>query len=169
MCIGVWCSVSPEVSGLRKHTVWLGGSSLFILSSWLNYIVRSGSPFGIILKNAMSTGLINMDCYGFTTENSPMCVCFLMVCCHSIVLITPMATWLPTIVDIEWQICKFAVPLNLFYRFSVPVCLVGIDDEQRLWWICCHIGYYQIVVTEERLRVCIFFAVNAFDLYCHLS
>ena len=33
----------------------------------MSYVIRSGSPSGIILRIAMSTGLMNLDCSGSLT------------------------------------------------------------------------------------------------------
>ena len=41
--------------------------------------MRSGSPSGIILRIAVSSGLINLDCSGVTAENSAICVFLLVV------------------------------------------------------------------------------------------
>ena len=49
-------------------------SGLFVLRSSFRYAVRSRSPCGILLRIAISTGLMCLDCSGVTTENSAMCV-----------------------------------------------------------------------------------------------
>ena len=57
--------------------------------------MRSGSPCGIILRIAISTGLMCLDCCGVTTENSAKCVCFLMRYGDSVVLVSLTAIRLP--------------------------------------------------------------------------
>ena len=81
----------------------------------------SGSSCGIILRIAISTGLMCLDCSGVTTENSAICVCFLIRYGDSVVLVTLTAILLSIIVDIEWEISKLAVSLNFSNGVTVPV------------------------------------------------
>ena len=69
----------------------------------------------------MSTGLMCFDCSGVTTENSAICVCFLMRYGDSVVLITLTAILLSNIVDIDWEISRLAVSVNLSNGVTVPV------------------------------------------------
>ena len=63
-------------------------SGLFVLRSSFRKAVRSGSPCGIILRITISTGLMCLDCSGVTTENSAICVCFLIRYGDSVALVT---------------------------------------------------------------------------------
>ena len=83
--------------------------------------MRSGSPCGIILRIAISTGLMCLDCAGVTTENSAICVCFLIRYGDSVVLITLTAILLSTIVDYEWEISRLAVSVIFSNGVTVPV------------------------------------------------
>ena len=62
-----------------------------------------------------------LDCSGVTTENSAICVCFLMRYGDSVVLVTLTAILLSIFVDIEWEISRLAVSVNLSYDVTVPV------------------------------------------------
>ena len=62
-----------------------------------------------------------LDCSGVTTEKSAKCVCFLMRHGYSVVLVTLTAIRLSIIVDIEWEISKFAVSVNFSNGVTVPV------------------------------------------------
>ena len=83
--------------------------------------VRSGSSCGIILRIAISTGLMCVDCCGVTTENSAISVCFLIRYGDSVVLVTLTAVRLSIIVDIEWEISRLAVSVNFSNGVTVPV------------------------------------------------
>ena len=83
--------------------------------------MRSRSPCGIILTIAISTGLMCLDCSGVTTENSAICVCFLIRYGDSVVLVTLTAIRLSIIVDIEWEISRLAVSVNFSSGVTVPV------------------------------------------------
>ena len=83
--------------------------------------MRSGLPCGIILRIAISTGLMCLDCSGVTTENSAICVCFLIKYGDSVVLVILTAMRLSIIVDIEWEISKLAVSVNFSNGVTVPV------------------------------------------------
>ena len=69
----------------------------------------------------MSTGLINLDCSGLTTENSAICVFLLIVNGDSVVLVTLTASSLSNIVDIEWDIMRLAVSVNFSTGVTVRV------------------------------------------------
>ena len=77
--------------------VWI---DWLVLSSSLSYVVRSRSLLGIILRIAVSTDLMNVDCFGVTTEISAIFVFFLIVQGDSVVLVTLTATSLSNIVKI---------------------------------------------------------------------
>ena len=62
-----------------------------------------------------------LDCSGVTTENSAICVCFLMRYGHSVVLVTLTAILLSIIVDIEWEINRLAVSENFSKGVTVAV------------------------------------------------
>ena len=62
-----------------------------------------------------------LDCYGVTTENSAICVCFLIKFGGSVVLVTLTAILLSIIVNIEWEISKLAVSVNFSNGVTVPV------------------------------------------------
>ena len=61
-----------------------------------------------------------LDCSGVTTENSSICVCFLIRYGDSVVLVTRTAFLLSIFVDIEWEISRFAVFVNFSNGFTVP-------------------------------------------------
>ena len=69
----------------------------------------------------MSTGLMCLDLYGVTTENSAICVCFLMRYGDSVVFVTLTAILLSITVDIEWEISRLAVSVNFSNGVTVPV------------------------------------------------
>ena len=89
----------------------------------------SGSPCGIILRIAISTGLLCLDCSGVTTENSAICVCFLIRYGDSVVLVILTAILLSIIVDIEWEISRLAVSVNFSSGVTVPV-VFHLEDGQ---------------------------------------
>ena len=62
-----------------------------------------------------------LDCSGVTTENSAISVCFLMRYGYSVVLVTLTAIFLSNIVDIEWEISRFAVSVHFSNGVTVPV------------------------------------------------
>ena len=62
-----------------------------------------------------------LDCSGVTTENSAICVCFLIRYGDFVVLVTLTAILLSNIVDIEWEISKLAVSVNFSNGVTVPV------------------------------------------------
>ena len=71
----------------------------------------------------MSTGLMCFDCSGVTTENSAICLLFLIRYGNSVVLVTPIATCLSIILDIEWEISRFAVSVSFSSDVTFPVVL----------------------------------------------
>ena len=60
----------------------------------------------------MSTGLINLECSEVTTENSAVCVFFLIASVDSVMLVTLTAIFLSIFVEIEWDIMRLAVSVN---------------------------------------------------------
>ena len=62
-----------------------------------------------------------LDCSGVTTENSAICVYFLIRYGDSVVLVPLTAIRLSIIVDFEWEISKLAVSVNFSYGVRVPV------------------------------------------------
>ena len=70
------CCQDSRVSETKRR--WFA-DVLFVRSSSVRYVIRSGSPSGIILRIAMSTGLMNLDCSGVTTEKSAIWVFLLIV------------------------------------------------------------------------------------------
>ena len=119
--IGVCSSMLPGFLGVGNQKVLACWSGLFVLSSSVRYVIRSGSPSGIILGVAMSTGLINLDCSGVTTENSAIWVFLLIVEGDSVVLVTLTAIFLSIIVDIVWDIMRLAVSVFFSTGVTVPV------------------------------------------------
>ena len=111
----------PGFSGVENQNVLSCWSGLFVLRSSFRYAVRSGSPCGIILSIATSTGLMCLDCSGVTTENSAICVCFLMKYGDSVVLVTLTAILLSNIVEIEWELGRPVVSVNFSNGVTVPV------------------------------------------------
>ena len=83
--------------------------------------MRSGSSGEIILRIAISTGLMCLDCSGVITENSAICVCFSIRYGYSVVLVTLTAILLSIIVDIEWEISRLAVSVNFSNGVTLPV------------------------------------------------
>ena len=69
----------------------------------------------------MSTILMCLDCSGRTTENSAICVCFLMRYGDSVALVVLTSPFLSIFVDIEWEISKLAVSVNFSNGVTVPV------------------------------------------------
>ena len=96
-------------------------SAFIVLRSSFREAVRSGSPCGIILRTAISTGLMCLDCSGVTTENSAICLYFLIRYGDSVVLVTLTAYLLSIIIDIEWENIKLAVSVNFSKGVTVPV------------------------------------------------
>ena len=62
-----------------------------------------------------------MDYSGVITENSAICVCFLVLYGDSVVLVTLTAILLSFIVDIEWEISKYAASVNFSNGVTLPV------------------------------------------------
>ena len=85
ICIGVRSSFSSGFSFVGNQNVLVRCSGLPVPSSSIMYVVRSGPLPGITLRNALSTGLMNLDCSGVTTENSAICVVLLTVSSFSCV------------------------------------------------------------------------------------
>ena len=108
--------------------------------------MRSGSPCGIILRIAISTDLMYLDCSGVTTENSAICVCFLIRYGDSVVLGTLTAILLSIIVDIEWEISKLAVSVNFSNGVTVPV-VFHFDG-----WSMKAVIVFVVMVVWSRLR-----------------
>ena len=112
------CALEP----IRHLGLLSGGLALVDFGYIRLYrLYRSGSPCGIIPKIAMSTGLMCLDCSEVTTENSAICVCFLMRYGDSVVLVTLTAILLSNIVDIEWEISTLADSVNFSNGVTVPV------------------------------------------------
>ena len=84
VCIGMRSSSLPGFLGVGNQKLFFCCSDLFALRSSFKYVVTSGWPFGIILRIAISTGWIYLDCSGVTTENSVICVFFLIACGDSV-------------------------------------------------------------------------------------
>ena len=61
-----------------------------------------------------------LDCSGVTTENSAICVCFLIRYGDFVVLVTLIAIPLSIIVDIDWEISRLAVSVNFSNGVTVP-------------------------------------------------
>ena len=78
---------------------------------------------GIIRRKhtAISTGLMYLDCSGVTTENSAICVFFLIRYGDSVLLVCLTETLLSNTVDIEWEISRLAVSVNFSTGVTVPV------------------------------------------------
>ena len=69
----------------------------------------------------MSTGLIKLDCSGVTTEDSAICVLFLIKHGDFIVLVTLTAFVSSINVDIQRKISKVAVSVKFSSEVTVPV------------------------------------------------
>ena len=74
-----------------------------------------------MLRIAIFIGLSCLNCSGVTTENSGICVFFLIKYGDSVVLVILTATLLSVFVDIEWEISRLAVPENFSSGITVPV------------------------------------------------
>ena len=74
-----------------------------------------------MLRIAVSTGLIDLDCSGVTTEKSAICMLLLIVQGDSVVLVTLTAIFLSIIVEIEWDIIRLAASVNFSTGVKVPV------------------------------------------------
>ena len=121
VCIGVLISALPGFSGVGNHKMLFCCSGLFVLSNWLKEAVRSGSTSGMKLRIAVSTGLMDLDCSGVTTENSAYCVFFLIKYGNLVVLVILTAVFLSIIVKIEWNISRLAASVNFPTGITVPV------------------------------------------------
>ena len=62
-----------------------------------------------------------LDCSGVITENSAICVCFLIRYGDYVILVTLTASLLSIFVDIEWEISKLAASVNFSNGVTVPV------------------------------------------------
>ena len=60
-------------------------------------------------------------CCGVTTENSTICVCFLIRYADSVVLVDLTFILLSNIVDIEWEISELAVSVDFSNGVTVTV------------------------------------------------
>ena len=69
----------------------------------------------------MSSGLINLDCYGVTTEKSAICVFFLIKNGDSVVLVYLTPLFLSIVVESEWNINRFVASVNFPAGVTVPV------------------------------------------------
>ena len=101
-----------------------------------------------------------------TTENSAICVCFLIRYGDSVFLVTLTAILLSNIVEIECKISKFAVSVNFSNGATVPVVLhfdgwsskavivlVVIGDVVRASSVMTGCGF--LVVSFEAVLTCI--------------
>ena len=86
---------------------------------------------GNIVKITVSTGLINLDCFGVTAENSALCIYFFIKYGESVVLVTLTDSFLSIFVDIELEFSKFAVSINCSRGVTVPV-VFHVHDVARL-------------------------------------
>ena len=64
---------------------------------------------------------MNLDCSGVTTENSAIWVFFLVKYGNSVVLVILTAVFSSNIVEIEWDISRFAGYVNFPTGVTVPV------------------------------------------------
>ena len=105
-------------------------SGLFVLRS-LFVQVHSvvGISFGNHTEDCISTGLINLDCSGVTTENSAICAFLLIKYDDSVVSVTLSVIFLSIIVDIEWKINKLAVSLNFCRGVTHPLFSIPKGDQ----------------------------------------
>ena len=69
----------------------------------------------------MSTGLMNLDCSGLTTENSAICGLFLIEKCDSVILVTLTAIFLSNIIEIERDNIELAASVKFFTGVTVTV------------------------------------------------
>ena len=74
VCIALSSSVLPSFLVVANQQVLLCCFGLFLLSYLVQQVVKSGSHSGIIMRIALGTGSMNLDCSGVTTENSALCV-----------------------------------------------------------------------------------------------
>ena len=72
------------------------------------------------MRIAVSTGLMNLDCSGVTTENSSTCVFFVIEFGDSVVLGILTAVFLSIIAEIEWDISRLAATINFPTGVTVP-------------------------------------------------
>ena len=70
---------------------------------------------------AVSTGLMNLDRSGVTTQNSAICVFFLIKYGDSVVLVILTAVFLSIIVEIEWDFCRLVSSVDFPTAVTVPV------------------------------------------------
>ena len=90
-----------KILGYWNLNVLLWCSYSLVLSSAFSHMVRSGLPSKTTLKITESTGSKDLDCCGFTTANSAICVLFVIVSGDSIELVTLRATYLSNFFEIE--------------------------------------------------------------------
>ena len=107
-----------------------------------------------------------LDCSGVTTENSAICVCFLMIYGDSVVLVTLTSILLSFIVHIEWELSRLAVSVN--FSNGVTVLVVFHSDGWSMKALIVFvvvggmvrassvmIGYGFVVVSLEAVLTCI--------------
>ena len=80
----------------------------------------------------MSTGLINLDCSGLTTENSAICVFLLIKYGDSIVLVLLTAVFLSFLIGIEWDFSRHAASVNIPTVVTVPFFAIPMGGQQIL-------------------------------------
>ena len=107
-----------------------------------------------------------LDCFGVNTENSAICVCFLIGYGDSVVLVTLTTILLSIIVDIVWEISKLAVSVNFSNGVTVPVVFhfEGWSTKAVIVFFC-RWWYGQGVVSHDWLWFCGCFTWGRFNLH----
>ena len=83
--------------------------------------MRSGSLSGIVLRIAVSTGLMNLYCSGVITEKSAVCMFLLIEKGDSFFLVTLRTYFVSSIVEIESEDNRLAASVNVSTGVTVPV------------------------------------------------
>ena len=117
--IGVWLPVLPSLISVGDQDVILFCFGLFVSMSSFRYVVRSGSPLRFIWRTAASSGLMNLDCSGVTTEILASSV--FTVKDDSAVFVFLTATFLLIFVEIEYDTCRIALWVYFCTGFTVHV------------------------------------------------
>ena len=165
LCWGRFLSFA-EIFGCRRPECVVLLFCLFVRSSLLRYVLRRGSPSGIILRIAVSTGLMKLDSSGVPMDGSAICVLFwsyrLIQWC-----VTLTATFLLSMVDNEFQTSRLAVKVNLSIGVTVPLLFLsdGWSTKAAIVFVVMG-GDCQAITKQEKLWFSSRFVSSVFDLHC---
>ena len=114
-CFGVGSSDLPRFSFVGYQNLLPCCYGLLVRSSWFRF------TFGIMLRNTLSTGFMNLVCFGVTTEDWAVCVCLLIFWVISLLPVNLISTFLLNKVGIEYDASKLAVLERLSVGVIIPV------------------------------------------------